>query len=129
MDTSEFDDVMVEFITESRENLDQIDTQLVALEQHTDPDVIARIFRAIHTVKGTSGFLGLGTLESVAHVGENLLSRLRDGDLTVTRDRTNGLLAMVDASARCRVSRATATRRRCCPTPSACASRGPRGAR
>ncbi len=97
MDTSEFDDVMVEFITESRENLDQIDTQLVALEQHTDPDVIARIFRAIHTVKGTSGFLGLGTLESVAHVGENLLSRLRDGDLTVTRDRTNGLLAMVDA--------------------------------
>jgi two-component system chemotaxis sensor kinase CheA len=97
VDTSEFDDVMVEFITESRENLDQIDTQLVALEQQPDPGVIARIFRAIHTVKGTSGFLGLGTLESVAHVGENLLSRLRDGDLAVTRDRTNALLAMVDA--------------------------------
>ena len=97
MDVSEFDDVMVEFITESRENLDSIDTQLVALEQQPDPGVIARIFRAIHTVKGTSGFLGLGTLESVAHVGENLLSRLRDGDLSVTRDRTNGLLAMVDA--------------------------------
>ena len=97
MDTSEFDEVMMEFITESRENLDQLDQHLVALEQQPDPGAIAQIFRSIHTVKGTSGFLGLRTLESVAHIGENLLSKVRDGELPVTRALTNGLLAMVDA--------------------------------
>ena len=97
MDTSEFDEVMIEFITESRENLDQLDQHLVALEQRPDPGAIAQIFRSIHTVKGTSGFLGLRTLESVAHIGENLLSKVRDGELPVTRAMTNGLLAMVDA--------------------------------
>ena len=97
MDTSEFDDVMLEFIAESRENLDELDTALVTLEQHPDPNVIARIFRSIHTIKGTSGFLGLRTLESVTHIGENLLSKMRDGELPVTQAITTALLAMVDA--------------------------------
>ncbi|MFN8024594.1 MAG: chemotaxis protein CheW [Acidimicrobiales bacterium] len=97
MNASEFDDVMVEFITESRENLDELDTALVTLEQHPDPGVIAKIFRSIHTVKGTSGFLGLRTLESVTHIGENLLSKMRDGDLPVTQANTSALLSMVDA--------------------------------
>lgn len=97
MDISEFDDVMAEFITESTENLDQLDQQLVELEQHPDPAVLAQIFRSIHTIKGTSGFMGLQTLESVTHVGENLLSKLRDGELPVTREVTTALLAMVDA--------------------------------
>ena len=97
MDTSEFDEVMIEFITESRENLDQLDQHLVALEQQPEPGAIAQIFRSIHTVKGTSGFLGLRTLDSVAHIGENLLSKVRDGELPVTQAMTNGLLAMVDA--------------------------------
>ena len=97
MNTSEFDEVMAEFITESRENLDDLDTALVTLEQHPDPGVIAKIFRSIHTVKGTSGFLGLRTLESVTHIGENLLSKMRDGAMPVTEANTSALLAMVDA--------------------------------
>ena len=97
MNTSEFDDVMVEFITESRENLDELDTALVTLEQHPDPGVIAKIFRAVHTIKGTSGFLGLRTLESVTHIGENLLSKMRDGEMPVTEANTTGLLGMADA--------------------------------
>jgi two-component system chemotaxis sensor kinase CheA len=97
MDDGELDEVVSEFITESHENLDQLDQELVELEQHPDPDVIARIFRTIHTIKGTSGFLGFNTLEAITHVGENLLSKLRDGDLSVTREITTALLAMVDA--------------------------------
>jgi two-component system chemotaxis sensor kinase CheA len=97
VNSSELDEVMNEFITESNENLDSLDTELVALEQNPDPSVIARIFRSIHTIKGTSGFLGLSTLESITHVGENLLSKMRDGDLPVTQDNTSGLLAMLDA--------------------------------
>jgi two-component system, chemotaxis family, sensor kinase CheA len=97
MDTDELDEVMVEFITETYENLDELDAQLVELEQDPDPAVIAKIFRSIHTIKGTSGFLGLSTLESVTHVGENLLSKLRDGALPVTQDNTSALLALVDA--------------------------------
>ena len=97
MNTSEFDEVMVEFITESRENLDELDTALVTLEQHPDPGVIAKIFRAVHTIKGTSGFLGLSTLESVTHIGENLLSKMRDGALPITQENTTALLGMADA--------------------------------
>ena len=97
MEDNELDEVVSEFIAESHENLDQLDQALVALEQNVDEDAIARIFRTIHTIKGTSGFLGFGTLESVTHVGESLLSKLRDGDLTVTTEITTELLAMVDA--------------------------------
>jgi len=97
MEDGELDEVVNEFITESHENLDALDQGLVALEQNPDKDVIARIFRTIHTIKGTSGFLGFSTLESVTHVGENLLSKLRDGELAVTTEITTELLAMVDA--------------------------------
>jgi two-component system chemotaxis sensor kinase CheA len=95
---SELDNVVKEFLVESYENLDQLDRDLVALEK--DPanrDRLASIFRTIHTIKGTCGFFGFGKLESVSHVGENLLSRLRDGLLTLDAERTNSLLAMIDA--------------------------------
>ena len=97
MDDSELDEVVSEFITESHENLDQLDQALVHLEQNPDINVIAGIFRTIHTIKGTSGFLGFSTLERVTHVGENLLSKLREGELTVTTDITTALLSLVDA--------------------------------
>ena len=74
------DDIVREFLVESTENLDQLDRDLVALEK--DPraaDILASIFRTIHTIKGTSGFLGFSKLESVTHVGESLLSKMRDG--------------------------------------------------
>src|SRR5271169_1419748 len=95
---NELDDLTKEFLVESNENLDQLDRDLVALE--TDPtshELLSRIFRAIHTIKGTTGFLGFSRLESVAHVGENLLSNLRDGRLRLNAEITSGLLAMVDA--------------------------------
>ncbi|GID99699.1 ATPase [Paractinoplanes durhamensis] len=82
---------------ESHENLDQIDRDLVSLEQEPDSrDLISRIFRAIHTIKGTSGFLAFSRLEKLAHGGESLLSRLRDGVQPVTPATITVLLAMID---------------------------------
>jgi len=91
------DDIVEEFLVESHENLDQLDQDLVALEQ--DPrsrERLSSIFRTIHTIKGTSGFLAFNKLEEVAHVGENLLSRMRDGALDLTPSRTSALLLMTD---------------------------------
>ncbi|MGY1811324.1 chemotaxis protein CheA [Blastococcus sp. SYSU D00820] len=91
------DDIVEEFLVESHENLDQLDTDLVALEQEPDSrERLSSIFRTIHTIKGTSGFLAFNRLEEVTHVGENMLSRLRDGALELTPARTSVLLRMVD---------------------------------
>src|SRR5438552_1920898 len=92
------DDIVREFLVESGENLDLLDRELVQLEK--DPanrGTLASVFRTIHTIKGTCGFLGFTKLESVAHVGENLLSKLRDGELGVHPEITTALLRMVDA--------------------------------
>ena len=95
---SDFDDIVSDFLVESHEGLDQLDQNLVALEQDTgNTDLLAAIFRCIHTIKGTCGFLGFGKLERVSHVGENLLSKLRDGELVLNQQITDALLAMVDA--------------------------------
>ncbi len=94
----DMDDIVKDFLVESNENLDQLDRDLVTLEKDpTAHDVLASIFRTIHTIKGTTGFLGFSRLESVAHVGENLLSSLRDGRLLLNAEITSALLAMVDA--------------------------------
>lgn len=92
------DEILQEFLAESRENLDLLDRELVALER--DPagqQRIGGIFRAVHTIKGTAGFLDFKQLESVTHAGENLLSRLRDGRVRFTGRMTTSLLAMCDA--------------------------------
>jgi two-component system chemotaxis sensor kinase CheA len=92
------DEIVSEFLVESHENLDQLDQDLVRLED--DPrntEILASIFRTVHTIKGTCGFLGFDKLERVSHVGENLLSKLRDGELTLDAERTSALLSMVDA--------------------------------
>jgi len=90
--------IVHEFLVESYENLDQLDSDLVELEQNpAEQSLLGSIFRTIHTIKGTCGFFGYGKLEAIAHVGENLLSRLRDGDLTLTPEIATALLAMVDA--------------------------------
>src|SRR5271167_3115819 len=91
-------DIVQDFLVESYENLDRLDRELVGLEQNPqDRDALAGVFRTIHTIKGTCGFLGFDKLEKVAHVGENLLSRLRDGQLTLNPEITTALLGMVDA--------------------------------
>jgi two-component system chemotaxis sensor kinase CheA len=90
-------EIVGEFLMESHENLDQIDRDLVELEQEPGSrDLISRIFRAIHTIKGTSGFLAFGRLEKLAHAGESLLSRLRDGVQPVTPQTITTLLATID---------------------------------
>ena len=95
---SKMDDVVKEFLVESYENLDRLDRDLVELEKApSDHEILSSIFRTIHTIKGTCGFLAFSKLESVAHVGESLLSRLRDGVLTLTPEITTALLEMVDA--------------------------------
>jgi two-component system chemotaxis sensor kinase CheA len=95
---SGMDAIIAEFLAESVENLDQLDQDLVSLEKNpSDREVHGRIFRTVHTIKGTCGFLAFGTLESVTHVGESLLGRLRDGEIELTPEITTDLLAMIDA--------------------------------
>ncbi len=92
------DEVIIEFITESHENLGQLDQDLVELEK--DPrsaDRLASVFRTFHTMKGVAGFLNFSKLEALAHAAEDLLSRLRDGELTLNAAITSALLATVDA--------------------------------
>ena len=95
---SEMDDIIKEFLVESSDNLDQLDAGLVELEKDpSSPELLGSIFRAIHTVKGTSGVLGFPKLEAVAHGGENLLSKMRDGKLRLNTEIVTGLLQIVDA--------------------------------
>ena len=92
------DDIVKEFLVESYENLDRLDRDLVELEKDpSNREILASIFRTIHTIKGTSGFLGFGKLESVTHSGESVLARLRDGELSLNPKLTTALLALVDA--------------------------------
>ncbi len=91
-------EIVKEFLVESYENLDRLDRDLIALEKDpSNREILASVFRTIHTIKGTSGFLAFNKLESVTHVGESLLARLRDGLLTLTSEITTALLSMVDA--------------------------------
>jgi two-component system chemotaxis sensor kinase CheA len=93
----EMDAIVKEFIAETRENLDRLDRDLVELE--TNPaakEQLDSIFRAIHSIKGATGFLGFHKLGAVAHVGEGLLSGLREGVLSIDPQITSGLLGLVD---------------------------------
>jgi len=92
------DEIVKDFLIESNENLDRLDQELVKLESEpSSKDLLASVFRTIHTIKGSCGFLGFARLEKLAHAGESLLSRLRDGKLCLSAEITSGLLAMVDA--------------------------------
>ena len=81
------DDLLADFLTETNESLADLDVALVKLEQTPDDAATLQlIFRLVHTIKGTCGFLGLPRLEHVAHAAENVLGRVRDKVLTVTPD-------------------------------------------
>src|SRR5262245_12467843 len=87
-----------EFLIESNENLTRLEQEIVELERSpSDPELLASIFRIIHTIKGTCGFLGFTTLESVTHVGENILSQLRNGERQLTPQLTSLILETIDA--------------------------------
>lgn len=103
-------DLIREFVVESYENLTRLDQELVELEKRPrDAELLAGIFRTMHTIKGTCGFLSFSTLEQIAHQAESLLSQLRDGQrelspslvslILETVDATRKMLASIEASA------------------------------
>jgi two-component system, chemotaxis family, sensor kinase CheA len=91
------DDLLSEFLTETSENLAVLDVELVKLERNpNDMELLGNIFRLVHTVKGTCGFLGLPRLESVAHAGENILGKLRDGEMVASAEAVTAVLECLD---------------------------------
>lgn len=91
------DDMLSEFLTETNESIDEVDVELVQLEQDpNNPELLANIFRLVHTIKGTCGFLGLPRLEKVAHSGENILGKIRDGVLEVSPEIVTLILEALD---------------------------------
>ncbi|HLO78500.1 MAG TPA: Hpt domain-containing protein, partial [Magnetospirillum sp.] len=90
------DDLLSEFLTETSESLSVLDVELVKLEQNPEPAILQNIFRLVHTIKGTCGFLGLPRLEHVAHASENVLGKFRDGELEVTPDAVTLILQAID---------------------------------
>src|SRR3984957_15812417 len=96
-DKGDVDDLTKEFIAESQEGLDRMERGLTELETRPeDGELVGEIFRVVHTIKGTTGFLGFDRLEKLAHAGEHLLSALRDGKVTVTSELISGLLRLMD---------------------------------
>jgi two-component system chemotaxis sensor kinase CheA len=92
-------DVISEFLVESYENLTRLDQELVELEKRPkDAALLASVFRTIHTIKGTCGFLGFTTLERITHQAENLLSQLRDGRRQFSPSIVTLILDTVDAT-------------------------------
>lgn len=91
------DDLISEFLTETAESLDVIDAELVRFENNPeDRAILDNIFRLLHTIKGTCGFLGLPRLEAVAHAGETLLGKFRDGELAVSPPMVTLVLEAID---------------------------------
>jgi two-component system, chemotaxis family, sensor kinase CheA len=91
------DDLLTEFLTETSESLAVLDVELVKFEQDPkDAEILMNIFRLVHTIKGTCGFLGLPRLEKVAHAGEDVLGKFRDGELEVTPDAVTLILKCLD---------------------------------
>jgi len=91
------DDLLQEFLTEANESINEVDSEIIRLEQEpNDPELLGSIFRLVHTIKGTCGFLGLSRLEKVAHAGENVLGKFRDGELEVTPEAVTLILRSID---------------------------------
>ncbi|MBW7973852.1 Hpt domain-containing protein, partial [Bradyrhizobium sp. BR 10289] len=90
------DDLLREFLTETSESLDTVDNQLVKFEQEpNNAKILDNIFRLVHTIKGTCGFLGLPRLEALAHAGETLMGKFRDG-MPVTGQAVTVILSSID---------------------------------
>lgn len=95
---SEDAEIVEAFLEEGRENLDRLERDLVVLETRPDdPELLAQVYRAIHTIKGTCGFLGYERLEALTHAGEDLLDALRSRTLAFDADIATLLLALIDA--------------------------------
>jgi len=95
--TEGLDQVVRDFLVESQENLERLDSEFVMLENDPDnKELLASIFRTIHTIKGSAGFLRLTNLEQVSHHAEDVLAKLRNRSLMLDIDITTALLSAVD---------------------------------
>ncbi len=91
------DDLLRDFLTESTENLQKLDQDLIDLEGRPDDlSLVHGIFRTIHTIKGTCGFVGLPRLESLAHATESVLGAVREGRLAVSPELITVILESID---------------------------------
>ena len=85
------------FLVEANENLDQLEQDIVSLEEDSsNKELVNKVFRLVHTIKGNCGFLGYGNLELICHKTETILDGMRSGKLTLTADTASTLLAFVD---------------------------------
>ncbi len=102
------EDLLKEFLSETNESLDVVDNELVRFEQEpNNAEILGRIFRLVHTIKGTCGFIGLPRLEALAHAAETVMGKFRDGApvtadavslVLVTIDRLKSILAELEAT-------------------------------
>jgi two-component system, chemotaxis family, sensor kinase CheA len=93
----EMEEIIAEFVTESEETLDKVDPLFVELEaKGDDKEILNRLFRSVHTIKGAAGFLGLQSMVDVAHNAENIMKKLRDGEIRVSRPLMDAVLKSVD---------------------------------
>lgn len=91
------DDLLIEFLSETNEGLEQLDLEIVRLEQNPgDAELISSIFRIMHTIKGTCGFLSLPRLESIAHAAEDVMGRIREGKLAPSKKIISVILESLD---------------------------------
>jgi chemotaxis protein histidine kinase CheA len=91
------DELLREFLTETSEGISVLDVELVKLERTPDdPSLLGNIFRLVHTIKGTCGFLGLPRLERLAHAAETVLGKIRDGELAATPEAVTLILESLD---------------------------------
>lgn len=89
--------IVKEFVAEGNEKADQLEHLLIRLEKNpAAPELIAQIFRALHSIKGATSFLGFTKLCALAHDGEKLLVRFRDGAMVATPEHISALLSLVD---------------------------------
>jgi two-component system, chemotaxis family, sensor kinase CheA len=90
--------IVLEFVEEGNEKADQLERHLILLEKSPgSPELLIEVFRALHTIKGATSFLGFTKLCALAHTGESLLARLRDGAMSVNQEIITALLSLVDA--------------------------------
>lgn len=89
-------ELIAAFKAEAEEHLNDIETQILSLENNPDPDIVNTVFRAMHSIKGSAGFLNFIAINELAHSAENSLSKVRDNILPITPDLIDTLLATVD---------------------------------
>ena len=95
---TEMNAIVLEFVEEGNEKADLLEHHLILLEKSpASQELLVEVFRALHTIKGATSFLGFTKLCGLAHTGESLLARLRDGGLAINQEIITALLSLVDA--------------------------------